>query len=145
MLAANFLVLTAITNNIFYVSQPYNAQELYICFNKTNDTWPSAWLRMKSVRDPLSFSITLPENATEYKLKIVFINRTYGDSEWKFLNTAAMNAPSSKLSQQEETISSSPHPTSGLLYYIAVITSCLFVKTIHSLAVHTCSASIRIQ
>lgn len=146
LLAANYILLSALINNIFYISQPYNAQEVYVCFNKTDDTWPSAWTRMESLRDPPSFSITLPENATEYKLRIVFINRTVGDSVWKNLSTCAKNASSTKLRQQEETITGSPpHPTPEMLYYISVITSFLFLKAIISLAVHTWSASTRIQ
>lgn len=134
MLATNFLLISALINNTFYVSRPYNAQEVYICFNKTNETWPSAWLRMKLERDPASFSIMLPENTTEYNLRIIFMNRTFGDSGWKNLSTCVKNASLTKISQQKET-TCSPHLVPVLIYYISLVISFLFIKTIIHLVV----------
>ena len=94
VLSSNFLVLFTIIHDIMYINQPYNAKNIFICFDKNgvkNDSWPSEWTEMSPTimnNGHLFTSMAdVPENASVYKLRIIFQDQRVGDSrKWQNLH-----------------------------------------------------------
>lgn len=129
MLTSNFVLLTALINGVFYVHRPKNAKSIFICFNKMNDSWPENWYQMQmGAIDRGSipiFFIKLPKNLTKYKIRILYINRTHGDTNWKNFTTTL---PPPLLPPKEEEGYQPPlEAFIKLLYYI------VFVQTVQLL------------
>ena len=109
LLRPQLLLLTAILNDILYITPPHSVNDVYVCFSE-NATWPAEWTKMEpfayNVHTP-TLMVTLPKNTTGYKLRLVYANRTYTDSSWTTLNT-----PTTTLTNS----SSSSIPT--MVYYL---------------------------
>ena len=124
LLSSSFLLLTAILNNTLYINHPYSAQAVFACFDDIC-YWSSNWSEMQpyQIENYLpALTVDLPINATQYKLRIIYPNRTVGDTSW-------IQIPQQQQQQQQQ---STENVIFGLLYYISVIVSVLFVKAILS-------------
>lgn len=91
----HFIVLSAVWQNVFYIYRSPYMGEVFGVFDgngtRKNDVWPDNWNRL--VKSTLNhtpvFNINLTDIIDEsacvvdYKLKIVFHNRTYIDTSWK--------------------------------------------------------------
>lgn len=92
-----FIVLSAVWQNVFYVHRPPFVEEVFGVFDsngsRKNDTWPDNWHRLiKSTLNHTSvFQINLTNivnnstRAVDYKLKLVFHDRSYTTTPWKVL------------------------------------------------------------
>lgn len=86
-----FLILSAIMNNVFYITKPKEIIEVYMCVAKENfsDQWPDQWQRMESIKQhgiPM-FYMHITNISTvnySYKLKMFDISRKMYDSEWTY-------------------------------------------------------------
>ena len=130
VLASSFVLLTALVNSVFYIYHPKNAESIFICLNKTNESWPENWSRMySSAIDggtiPI-FSLKLPENVTEYKIRIFYINRTHGDSGWKNFTLTSPSPPPPSLQQTPLNAADDQYQIS--LYYIVFVVTVLLLK-----------------
>lgn len=135
-LSSTFIILSAIIENMLYIHQPPNAIEVYICFNKQNDTWPHHWNRMlpHTSFGTSTFATLLPDTATEYKLRIIYQKRSVGDSTWQHLK--CRNDTEIVTSQPTDKSQPPPPPepvldvqtVTALLYYITVCSSVLISK-----------------
>lgn len=84
MLPIGVLFLTTFVNNTLFIQVDNNVRESYICLsvnNVTNDTWPSAWIRMSVDYGLFKYKINdniLNRSTTiQYKLKLYYYNNIY--------------------------------------------------------------------
>ncbi len=145
-LTSSFVLLTALVNGVFYIHQPRNAQSVFICLNKTDETWPQNWAEMKTgyVENVPIFSIKLSDKVTQYKIRILYPNRTHGDSDWKNFTMLPPPPPppppkhfddiNSTTTTAPPTIVTSPADFDftivGLVYYITFVASVQLVESI---------------
>lgn len=89
-LSASLVILAAISQNVFYIKLPINSVEQFVCFSNNsngNDSWPSAWYRLneKLVNDNKlivhSSSIPFMDSNVYYKIRMVFQDRSYGQTK----------------------------------------------------------------
>lgn len=146
LLASHFIILQAIFQNILYIHQPHNAQEVFACFDvdgKRNDTWPSSWVRMRSYTDigVPTFMAPVLNDTIQYKLRIRFQDGSVGDTDWKKLNITSCPTPQPSTSKtiviSEDYKDANFQSTSALLYYITTCSSLLtakcMIKSIHKM------------
>lgn len=136
-LSSHFIILQAIFQNILYIHQPYDSQEVFICFDEDgtkNDSWPSKWIRMVpyEMNNVPTFMVSMSNDTIQYKLRIRFQDGTTDDVDWiKSIRACATHftpsfPPAAAAVNSKECISS----VSGLLYYITVCSSLLILKCI---------------
>lgn len=122
-ISSSFVFLVGFLANTFYVYKPQqNVRAMYICFNG-NDSWPDAWYSMipSTINgDSQVFKVEMSnKNMTSYKLRLVFDNKTWGDTAWKNICLSAL-----------ETLAAGPEYLSFkvLLYYIALAVTIVKLK-----------------
>lgn len=124
-ISSSFVFLVGFLANTFYVYKPQqNVREMYICFNG-NDSWPDAWHSMipSTINvDSQVFKVEMSnKNMTSYKLRLVFDNRTWGDTAWKNICLSALETTAAETA-------AFPTVIVWLLYYIAAIVTIIKVK-----------------
>lgn len=119
ILKANFIILTAILNNVLYTNVPLGVQQMAIRFDNQTE-----WRKMNfSVVNNMklnTFSIAIDE-AKRYKLKLIFNDGTEGEfKDWHAVTTPP--PPPIDLSDMSE-------PKYSKLYVVSCITlsSTLFI------------------
>lgn len=87
MLASHFISLQAIWHGILYIHQPYEAKDVFICFDSNgtkNDSWPLKWKRMMpstTINESILTS-SIPKNSTMYKLRLRMDDNSTKETKW---------------------------------------------------------------
>lgn len=83
VLKENFVLLTAILNNVLFVNIPHGVQHIAICFEDCSNRTAYALMSYTVLNDghlPV-FYAEVP-STTRCKLKLIFHDRTEGDADW---------------------------------------------------------------
>lgn len=89
LLKASILILCALIRNRFVVYHQPNVINAFVCFDKQNDSWPHNWIKLNPIIQddiPILQTLNIPKINTlvlEYKLRFVYFDRSFGDSQWK--------------------------------------------------------------
>jgi hypothetical protein len=143
-LSSAYIILSALLNNVLYINHPPNAGAVYICFDEDgvrNDSWPDDWTRMSPhvSFNVLMLTTSVPDSATEYKLRMVFQDHSTGDSSWlkiKPLCPVGGGGGGGGVDEVDEPYKCSMteqldvSQVSGLLYYITLCTTICVTKII---------------
>lgn len=129
MLASHFIILQAIWQNTLFIQQPYHTKDVFICFDNDgvrNDSWPSRWNKMVPRMDTLAAAI--PDNSTQYKLKLIMKDESTQDIAWHEIYTTHPTL------SYEEKIGRDTYLEDSLLhfliYYITLCCSILIAECI---------------
>lgn len=101
-LAQTFIILAALNQNVFYISHPTDVSEAFVCFDfevkNATCEWPKNWHRLtpnllNGQTPVMESNINRTVNWLTYKLRLIFSNRSHGDSkDWSvILSTSSMN------------------------------------------------------
>lgn len=125
MVTQQFLILQAVLQNILIVQQPYNASEVYVCFDNgtKNETWPDNWSKMSQQNGGTMFTASIPDSAKQYKLRVILQNHSSVDSPWKILKEGCSN----KTGCQED-LSTLTALTWYITVCISIIVSCVITR-----------------
>lgn len=84
LLVESFIILTAIYSNILHVNIPDGVENMAICYSDCTSRHNFTIMEKSTVNDGKLhvFKSEIPDVATAYKLKIIFRNRSEGDTGW---------------------------------------------------------------
>lgn len=101
-LDASVLIFAILTNDTFILHHGVNnVYQSYVCFNQEDDdTFPRNWIRLTpSIQDGMTIfkASNIPTTTTnaqivKYKLRLIFNNSSFGESEWKQVLNESVNA-----------------------------------------------------
>lgn len=104
-LNTTILVLAVLADHNFIIYRLPEVIDAFVCFNEYNDTWPYEWIKLQPqnrdnipVFETKNISSLSVNNIIKYKLKYMFYNRSFGDSQWKQIlneDATALNNSSS--------------------------------------------------
>jgi hypothetical protein len=135
VLSPTYVILSAILHNVLYIHHPPNVDDVFICFDNggvRNESWPDNWTPMSphtSFGVPTLTSL-VPDSANDYKLRMIFHDRSTGDSSWSKLKPQCQNVtkiiPEPYKCHLPEKLDLSTE--SGLLYYISLCSTIIISK-----------------
>lgn len=108
-LSTSLLILTALINDSFVIYHRPKVSEAFVCFDKENDTWPEKWMRLNAViEDDIPTLRTIhdvPKNKSliDYKLRFIYPDRSFGDSQWKQMLNGWIDYPCSTTISKDST------------------------------------------
>lgn len=149
VLTSSYIILCALVNGVFYVYRTPSISNMYICFDENtikNDSWPSEyWKHMTSYvlnRDTDAFGVRVPKNATQYKLRVMYKDRSFDDTVWKYLNNTPPSSSASSVNRQNSVISqfsSVTYQLSTVTFVAGYIAACsTFLLILHAYELWRC-------
>lgn len=134
LLNTSLLIFAVLFKNTFIVHHGVNnVAQSFVCFNETNDTFPDNWISLKpSIQDGLAiFQVSNISNTNnlilKYKIRLVFPNKSFGESQWKtVLNETFINNSKREFNNSLFTQNTNTSPPNSTEVYLKIDIVCFF-------------------
>nr|DAC81275.1 TPA_asm: hypothetical protein [Bos-associated insect adintovirus 2] len=142
-LSTSLLIFAALANNTFILHHGIkNVDKSYVCFNDGNDPLEPNWIPLKSLAQDgltvykISNVPTINNRIVQYKIRLVFPNKSYGDSRWRMVlnESFIVNESTNQISNAAAELVRSTEvllKIDSMSIFIVMVFMCIIICTSH--------------